>query len=132
VSGPSGNANLAIPIAGPKAKATIYVQGVKSVGQWSFPSLVVEIEIIDQLELLDLAEAHEPRCLQGAAKLAGKETNLPDAVAPKRTTDATGLGSALLVEIALNCAIPEIDTGRFFKDAGRVGVAHEHEMARLL
>lgn len=58
VSGPSGNANLAIPIAGPKAEATIYVQGVKAMGQWSFPRLVVEIE--KTAERIDLSEAAQP------------------------------------------------------------------------
>lgn len=50
----SGIANLSIPIAGPKGKATIYVVAEKSAGQWSYSTLVVEIsetgERIDMLE----------------------------------------------------------------------------------
>jgi hypothetical protein len=54
VSGPSGQANLAIPISGPDGKATIYLVAAKSAGQWSFSTLVVEIkqthQRIDMLE----------------------------------------------------------------------------------
>ena len=43
VNGASGEANLSIPIAGPKANATIYVAARKSLGQWNYSGLVVEI-----------------------------------------------------------------------------------------
>jgi cytochrome oxidase complex assembly protein 1 len=43
VNGASGEANLSIPIAGPKGKGTIYVAAKKSVGQWTYSGLVVEI-----------------------------------------------------------------------------------------
>jgi hypothetical protein len=44
VNGSSGKADLAIPITGPNAKATIYVVAAKEVGVWSFHRLVVQIE----------------------------------------------------------------------------------------
>jgi hypothetical protein len=44
VSGPSGNADLAIPISGPKGDAEIYVEAKKSLGQWQFLHLIVEIQ----------------------------------------------------------------------------------------
>lgn len=43
VDGPTGKAELAIPIAGPKAAATLYVSAAKEVGLWHFDRLVVEI-----------------------------------------------------------------------------------------
>jgi len=43
VNGASGESNLAIPISGPKRKATIYVSANKSLGQWNYSGLVVEI-----------------------------------------------------------------------------------------
>jgi hypothetical protein len=43
VNGASGEANLSIPISGPKAKATIYVAAKKSVGRWNYSGLIVEI-----------------------------------------------------------------------------------------
>jgi hypothetical protein len=43
VSGASGEANLSIPIAGPKGNGTIYVAARKSLGQWNYSGLVVEI-----------------------------------------------------------------------------------------
>jgi hypothetical protein len=48
VSGPSGQANLAIPISGPRGKATIYAVAAKSAGQWTFSILVVEIKTTKQ------------------------------------------------------------------------------------
>ena len=44
VSGPSGNADLSIPITGPKAKGTIYAVARKSAGRWQFETLEVEAE----------------------------------------------------------------------------------------
>ena len=43
VNGAAGEANLAIPISGPKGKGTIYVSANKSLGQWNYSGLVVEI-----------------------------------------------------------------------------------------
>ena len=44
VSGPTGDADLAIPVSGPKGKGTIYVVGKKSAGEWTYSRLEVEIE----------------------------------------------------------------------------------------
>ncbi len=54
VNGPSGEADIAIPISGPKGKATIYAVGTKSVGKWQFSKLAVQI---DGGELIDLNES---------------------------------------------------------------------------
>jgi hypothetical protein len=43
VNDASGGANLSIPIAGPKGNGTIYVAARKSLGQWNYSGLVVEI-----------------------------------------------------------------------------------------
>jgi hypothetical protein len=44
VSGPSGNADISIPISGPRAKGTIYVVAKKSAGRWRFDTLEVEAQ----------------------------------------------------------------------------------------
>ena len=44
VSGPSGDADLSIPVSGPKGKGTIYVVGKKSAGQWTYSRMEVEVE----------------------------------------------------------------------------------------
>jgi Cytochrome oxidase complex assembly protein 1 len=44
VSGPTGQANLAIPLSGPKGKATLYVEAKKSADTWFFQTTVVKIE----------------------------------------------------------------------------------------
>jgi len=43
VNGASGETNLAIPISGPKGKGTIYVSANKSLGEWIYSGLVVEV-----------------------------------------------------------------------------------------
>jgi cytochrome oxidase complex assembly protein 1 len=43
VNGASGESNLAIPISGPNGKGTIYVSANKTLGQWNYSGLVVEV-----------------------------------------------------------------------------------------
>jgi cytochrome oxidase complex assembly protein 1 len=49
VNGASGEANLSIPVSGPKGNGTIYVAARKSLGQWNYSGLVVEIAKMHQL-----------------------------------------------------------------------------------
>lgn len=44
VSGPSGTANLAIPLSGPRAEGKLYAVAEKSAGTWTFSTLEVEID----------------------------------------------------------------------------------------
>lgn len=44
VNGASGNAELAIPISGPKGKGTLYVTATKLAGEWSYEKLIVEVK----------------------------------------------------------------------------------------
>ena len=44
VNGNSGNADLKIPISGPKKSGALYAMAVKKQGKWDFSSLEVEIE----------------------------------------------------------------------------------------
>ncbi len=44
VNGPSGEADIAIPIAGPKGSGTIYAVATKSVGKWHFRVLEVGVK----------------------------------------------------------------------------------------
>ncbi len=44
VSGPSGSADIAIPISGPKGKGTVYAVATKQAGQWQFKLLEVAID----------------------------------------------------------------------------------------
>lgn len=52
VNGPSGNAELGIPLKGTKAKGTIFLEAKKSAGQWTFSLLQVKVE--GREELIDL------------------------------------------------------------------------------
>lgn len=53
VNGSSGDADISIPISGPKGKATIYAVGTKSSGKWEFSKLAVQV---DGGEMIDLNE----------------------------------------------------------------------------
>jgi hypothetical protein len=44
VNGASGDADLTIPISGPKGKGTIYAVATKSAGDWTYSKLVVKID----------------------------------------------------------------------------------------
>lgn len=43
-NGPSGEAELAIPISGPRGAGTIYLEARKSAGAWRFSTLVAEVD----------------------------------------------------------------------------------------
>ena len=58
VNGASGESNLAIPISGPKAKGTIYVSAKKSLGQWNYSGLIVEVRQTHQR--IDLLQKSVP------------------------------------------------------------------------
>jgi hypothetical protein len=53
VSESSGGAILAIPIGGPKAKATIHVSARKSEGRWHYNRLIVQLQDGRQLDISD-------------------------------------------------------------------------------
>ena len=54
VSGPSGQADLSIPISGPDGNGTIQVAATKAAGQWTFTTLVVEVDSTGQrIDLLE-------------------------------------------------------------------------------
>jgi len=52
VSGTSGQANLSIPISGPKGKAKIYAVAKKSAGEWTFSTL--EVVVKESRQRIDL------------------------------------------------------------------------------
>jgi hypothetical protein len=49
----SGNADLQIPISGPKGKAVIHAVASKSAGKWEYSRLTVTIEDQPELDLLE-------------------------------------------------------------------------------
>src|SRR6266404_984925 len=75
VNGPSGEADMAIPISGPKGKATIYAVATKSEGQWSFSKLNLKIDRTG--ETIDLNEAETAAKEEGPApKRAAARTSV--------------------------------------------------------
>jgi hypothetical protein len=43
-SGSTGESDLAIPVSGPRAKGTLYVRATKTMGDWRFTMLVLQIK----------------------------------------------------------------------------------------
>lgn len=52
VSGPSGEADIAIPLRGAKTNGTLYVVATKTAGKWSFE--LAEVEIVGRPDRIDL------------------------------------------------------------------------------
>jgi len=44
VAGPSGHADIAVPLSGPRAKGTLYIVADKSAGEWHFRTLQVAVD----------------------------------------------------------------------------------------
>jgi hypothetical protein len=62
VNGASGESNLAIPISGPKGKGTVYVSATKSLGQWNYSGLVVEVrQTRERIDLLHKPSTSDSR-----------------------------------------------------------------------
>jgi hypothetical protein len=55
VNGPSGAADISIPVHGPKAKGTLYAVASKSAGRWEYQTLELEVE--GRPERIDLLPA---------------------------------------------------------------------------
>jgi uncharacterized protein YpmB len=79
VSGPSGEADIAIPISGPKGKATIYAVGTKSGGKWEFSKLTVQV---DGGATIDLSRG-------GAAASESEAENMKEETADERVESIT-------------------------------------------
>ena len=58
VSGPTGLAELAIPVSGPKGQAMVYVEASRRQGEWHFDHLIVAVE--RTRERIDLAPNPPP------------------------------------------------------------------------
>lgn len=43
-TGPTGNADVALPLKGPKGKATLYIVAYRQAGEWYYERLEVEVE----------------------------------------------------------------------------------------
>jgi len=44
VSGPSGDADLSVPLSGPKGKGTLYITAKKQAGRWEYEILEVAVD----------------------------------------------------------------------------------------
>jgi hypothetical protein len=83
VNGDSGDADISIPVSGPKGKGKVYAVAKKSAGQWQFDTLQFGADgQADRIDLLQ-AQAAAPTAAAAAADPA------PSAAAPATTPDTT-------------------------------------------
>ena len=54
VNGASGKSELAIPVSGPKGRATAYVLATKNMGEWHFDHLIVQMA--DTRKRIDISD----------------------------------------------------------------------------
>lgn len=54
VSGPSGNAQLAIPVTGSKGTGAVYVNATKEAGVWVYERLELQVEGGERIDLLTM------------------------------------------------------------------------------
>jgi hypothetical protein len=59
VSGPSGGAQLSIPVEGPRTKGTIYLEATKELGAWRFDA--IELQVDGRDERIDLGSSGPSR-----------------------------------------------------------------------
>jgi hypothetical protein len=78
VNGPQGDANIAIPISGPKGKATIYADAAKSSGEWTFSKLEVKIDNGETIDLNESAKARSAPESESASDEANAEEETTD------------------------------------------------------
>ena len=62
ISGPSGHADIAIPVSGPRSKATVYAVARKSAGLWTFETLEIEFnQTSPRVNLLNEGSTSQPK-----------------------------------------------------------------------
>lgn len=61
VSGASGEADLAIPVSGPKGRGTLYARASKRAGEWHFSMLLFAPENGQRIDLLKEQSIEEPQ-----------------------------------------------------------------------
>jgi hypothetical protein len=63
ISGPSGEAELSIPVTGSARRGTIYLEATKEMGKWRYDRIELEVEGRD--ERIDLGSATTPKGRRG-------------------------------------------------------------------
>ena len=104
VNGASGEANLSIPISGPKGKGTIYVVANKSLGGWNYSGLIVEIEKTH--ERIDLLRSRAPANSPGPDRVQSPTKKLSvSAILFGILAGIVGIGAGLFLGFALGAAL---------------------------
>ena len=117
VSGPSGEASLAIPLEGPAGEGTLYVEATKEAGTWRYQTLEVAVEGGGpRIDLLGTVLASEETAAPGPAA-SGEVADAPaPAVAPgpariDRIVFGLGEGEALETADRFPAGVPRIYAG---------------------
>ena len=86
VSGPSGEAQLSIPVHGNRGKGTLYLEATKEMGKWRFDHIQLEIEGREERIDLDPSTSSKDRRGTGReARHTAPDASPPSALAARRT-----------------------------------------------
>jgi len=98
VSGPSGDADIAVPISGPKAKGKIYVTAHKSAGVWRYSAMTAAVEGSDQT--INLLSETTPRAdVSPTPQGAGAQPPVETQTAPPASAQGTTAPSAVPTDV---------------------------------
>ena len=78
VSGPSGEAQLSIPVQGSRASGTLYLQATRSMGRWQYDR--IELQVEGREDRIDLNSGHAVP----APSSSGTHVRLAPSLAPRR------------------------------------------------
>lgn len=86
VNGDSGDANISIPVSGPKGKGTVYAEGKKIAGQWQFQTLLFGVD--GQTDRIDLLQSQTTGQTAPAAPAQSDASAAAPAAAPDTTASS--------------------------------------------
>jgi hypothetical protein len=92
VNGDSGDANISIPVSGPKGKGTVYAEAKKIAGQWQFQTLLFGVD--GQTDRIDLLQSQTTGQTAPAPAAQSDASAAPPATTPDTTATADPAAAA--------------------------------------
>jgi Cytochrome oxidase complex assembly protein 1 len=121
VSPGAGDADLSLPISGPKGKGTVYVRAQKSAGTWAYIMMVATTEgSNDRIDLLASASAPEPQASTPTPAPPADVSTQPAPAQPTQTDTSVAMAAApeaAAADLAPAAASPQAKAGSVIASA---------------